>query len=473
MRAYLVFALLSLAAGATPVVTVGLTKLHICSDKIIRVTKTPTAEFPKRVELIAKTDWDTVAFTKSETADAVSVSTKFITATVSKATGLVSFADATTDQQMLTETNFSFTPTVDMHVETFVIEQSWSNDGDDGFYGGGEYQNGIVNFKNAPIQMVQFNTEAVVPFFASTKGYGILWDNYAWTYLNPSTDEIKMTPVLDIVLPNGSPIRLVACNADMTQQWKLDPSDKRLKLYNEDSHTKVLDADIGAGTKVVHLWTEDSRFDGNQQWELDGKLLKNSHSALCLKTKAAKSMSELEVVACDATDVLQQWQLDAASGHLTNGAGAVEKRIAERGLFEERANGDNSVLCLAALKSAPAPPNSMATFTPTVDGVHHFYVDACPGPMSTTPGASFGCGSGKTVHLWMKGMEGEPILDWDQLTNMPNSMTGRATLKAGTALVCTGTKSKLTRHPHPTHPCMHPHPRIHAPHPFTHPLPCT
>jgi hypothetical protein len=386
MKLLLFAALAALAAGAAPpVVAVGKTQLHICSDKIIRVTKTPTADFPKRVELIAKTDWPTVQFTKKETADAMTVSTKYVTATVDKATGLVSFSDATAGTKMLVEMNSSFTPTTDMGVQTYIIEQIWSNDGDDGIYGGGEYQNGIVNFKNAPIQMVQFNTEAVVPFFTSTKGYGILWDNYAWTYLNPSTDEIKMSPAeLSISLPDGAPIRLVACNADATQQWKLDPSDQRLKLFNEDSHNKVLDYD--QSKKNLHLWHEDHQFDGNQQWEIDGKLLKNKADNLCLKTKAAKIGSEVMMVGCDATDVLQQWQLDATSGHVTNGAGAVEKRIASRGLFEERANGDNSILCLAALKNAPVTPSATGTFTPLVDGVHHIYVDACASPMSRTPG---------------------------------------------------------------------------------------
>ena len=44
---------------------------------------------------------------------------------------------------------------------------------------------GIMEYSTTPIDLVQFNTEAVVPFFASTKGYGILWDNNARSILNP------------------------------------------------------------------------------------------------------------------------------------------------------------------------------------------------------------------------------------------------------------------------------------------------
>ena len=42
-----------------------------------------------------------------------------------------------------------------------------------------------MEYSTTPIDLVQFNTEAVVPFFASTKGYGILWDNNARSILNP------------------------------------------------------------------------------------------------------------------------------------------------------------------------------------------------------------------------------------------------------------------------------------------------
>lgn len=44
--------------------------------------------------------------------------------------------------------------------------------------------------------MIQFNLEAVVPFFVSSDGYGLLWDNYAWTYLNPPAAENALAGVL-------------------------------------------------------------------------------------------------------------------------------------------------------------------------------------------------------------------------------------------------------------------------------------
>lgn len=192
------------ASGAAPdadpnqvnQVTVGATNLFVCTDKIIRVTHTPDASstaYADRVSLIAKTDWAPVKFTKAESADAVTVTTAALKAVVTKATGAVSFFELDGTTPVLAELATSFTKTADMGRDTYVVEQQWSASPGEALYGGGEFQNGLVNYKHAPVQLVQFNTEAIVPYFVSSDGYGILWDNYAWSYLNPADPASALT----------------------------------------------------------------------------------------------------------------------------------------------------------------------------------------------------------------------------------------------------------------------------------------
>ena len=185
------FAALCLAAvtaaapAVPPVVSVGRTQLHVCSDTVIRVTHTPTGVFPNRTMLIAKQTWEPVKYTKTEDADSVTVTTAMVRAVVNKASGAVSFFDAKNGKSIVVEDRTTFNTTQDMGKDTYVVEQSWLSASDEALYGGGEFQNGLLNFKGAPVQLVQYNTEAIVPFFVSSKGFGILWDNYAWSYLNP------------------------------------------------------------------------------------------------------------------------------------------------------------------------------------------------------------------------------------------------------------------------------------------------
>ena len=50
------------------------------------------------------------------------------------------------------------------------VLQLWERPDNVAIYGGGQYQNGLINYANTPLEMVQFNTEAIVPYFVSTEG---------------------------------------------------------------------------------------------------------------------------------------------------------------------------------------------------------------------------------------------------------------------------------------------------------------
>lgn len=76
------------------------------------------------------------------------------------------------------------------------VQQSWSSVPGESLYGGGYYVNSFLDFKGAPIHMVQLNLEVVIPFFVSSRGYGILWDGYGETWLNPpnKSNRINLEP---------------------------------------------------------------------------------------------------------------------------------------------------------------------------------------------------------------------------------------------------------------------------------------
>jgi alpha-D-xyloside xylohydrolase len=52
---------------------------------------------------------------------------------------------------------------------------------DEAIYGLGQYEEGLMNYRNCEVLMVQANRVIVNPFLASTKGWGVLWDNYSET----------------------------------------------------------------------------------------------------------------------------------------------------------------------------------------------------------------------------------------------------------------------------------------------------
>lgn len=50
---------------------------------------------------------------------------------------------------ILQEMSHSFQKVTDMGAESHEVQQSWSGL-EEGLYGGGSYQNGLVNYKNVP-----------------------------------------------------------------------------------------------------------------------------------------------------------------------------------------------------------------------------------------------------------------------------------------------------------------------------------
>jgi alpha-D-xyloside xylohydrolase len=50
---------------------------------------------------------------------------------------------------------------------------------DEAFYGLGQHQNGVLNYRGTLIELAQVNTDVAVPLLVSSKGYGVLWNTAA------------------------------------------------------------------------------------------------------------------------------------------------------------------------------------------------------------------------------------------------------------------------------------------------------
>ncbi len=78
----------------------------------------------------------------------------------------------------------------------YAVSQSFTC-GEEAVYGLGQYQDGLMNFKNVPLRLKQFNQIIAVPFMVSTNHYGILWDNEGITDFNPPSLEIRFDSLVD------------------------------------------------------------------------------------------------------------------------------------------------------------------------------------------------------------------------------------------------------------------------------------
>ncbi|HEY4206725.1 MAG TPA: TIM-barrel domain-containing protein [Puia sp.] len=159
-------------------------KLSVVADNIIRVLSSPVKGETVHKSLITvyKSDpnlkWD---MTNDE--EKVVLHTRLITATVTIATGAVHFTDAA-GKPILAEKatgGRSFDAAVFDGEPSYHIRQTFTMSPDEAFYGLGQHQDGLVNYKGHQVNLFQNNTEVAIPFLLSSGNFGILWDNCSLT----------------------------------------------------------------------------------------------------------------------------------------------------------------------------------------------------------------------------------------------------------------------------------------------------
>ena len=63
---------------------------------------------------------------------------------------------------------------------------------DECLYGLGQFQDGCLNVRGLSRRLTQVNTQISIPMFLSSKGYGILWNNYGLVEFNPASQQVAL-----------------------------------------------------------------------------------------------------------------------------------------------------------------------------------------------------------------------------------------------------------------------------------------
>ncbi|REE01991.1 glycoside hydrolase family 31 protein [Marinoscillum furvescens] len=198
-------------------------ELTVMNEAIIHVTKTPQrgteSKLPDYVTVLEPQD---VAWEVTESADALTLATSKMKVVVNSA-GIIRYADAD-GNELLAETR----------EQTYIVPGAEGNDvsqafvaGEEALYGLGQFQSGIMNWKNVPIRLQQYNQEIAIPFLVSTKGYGIYWHNYSLTDINEPQHEIQFATKAEVatggeeqVVPEGGEKENVAAYASKEAEKK-------------------------------------------------------------------------------------------------------------------------------------------------------------------------------------------------------------------------------------------------------------
>ena len=94
---------------------------------------------------------------------------------------------------MLEKSAAIFTDFNDAGMKTFSVYQPFILETGEAIYGLGQLQNGKMSQRGVTKRLIQGNTEDVITFFQSVKGYGVFWDNYSPTTFTDNAQETSFS----------------------------------------------------------------------------------------------------------------------------------------------------------------------------------------------------------------------------------------------------------------------------------------
>jgi alpha-D-xyloside xylohydrolase len=172
------------ADGVTFKLDKGAMKVKVCTDDIIEVKYTALNAFADKPSLVINNTWPVQAgFEVSNTESEIIITTKKLKLTVDKATNAITYLDLN-NQLICSEyksCNKEMQAATVAGINTYNCESQFNSPANEGLFGLGCHpvDSLSINYKGRNQDMAIKYMTGAIPVLLSTKGYGLLWDNYS------------------------------------------------------------------------------------------------------------------------------------------------------------------------------------------------------------------------------------------------------------------------------------------------------
>ncbi len=162
----------------------GLMKINICRADIVEVKYTVLDAFPTQTSLVINNAWLVKpGFTVAEVGGDVVIATKKLKITVNKATNAIAYADVDGHPIVseVAEGNKGMQAATIAGINTYNCATTFNSPADEGLFGLGCHplDSLAINYKGRNQDLTIKYLTGAIPVLLSTKGYGLLWDNYS------------------------------------------------------------------------------------------------------------------------------------------------------------------------------------------------------------------------------------------------------------------------------------------------------
>ncbi|MGC2620032.1 MAG: glycoside hydrolase family 31 protein [Acidobacteriaceae bacterium] len=167
--------------------TNGTLRIEPCAGEIVRVTYVTTPTIPDLSNpALPDSACTATPHTVYDTGEAIEVVTGDLSVYVDKNTSAVQIFRY--GSRMLAETEWPYprriAPTVTDGQQVDAASAWFYIDPNERLYGLGEHETGLMNERNTQLMLSQDNTNISIPFFVSSRGYGVLWNSGSVTDWN-------------------------------------------------------------------------------------------------------------------------------------------------------------------------------------------------------------------------------------------------------------------------------------------------
>jgi alpha-D-xyloside xylohydrolase len=162
----------------------GLMKVKICMDNMVEVKYTMLPLFLDKPSLVVNNGWkETTDFTVTETSGEIMITTNQLKVVVDKQTNAVTYTDLN-GKVILREDGSqgkTMAAATIAGIATYSCTTQFSSPADEALYGLGCHPEDTlsINYKGRNQEMAIKYMTGAIPVLLSTKGYGIMWDNYS------------------------------------------------------------------------------------------------------------------------------------------------------------------------------------------------------------------------------------------------------------------------------------------------------
>ena len=165
-------------------------EITVCTDAVIHVVVKPNAETTAPEQhpwmLDASQSCPGAPFVFAEDARSASVKTAELEVHFNLERGNLSFR-TTAGSVLLNEGGSvprTYEPVEQNGDHTFQVTDRFSPSPTEAFYGLGQHQNGMFNYRGATVELAQDNTDMAIPLLVSSIGYALMWNTAALTYVD-------------------------------------------------------------------------------------------------------------------------------------------------------------------------------------------------------------------------------------------------------------------------------------------------